>query len=769
MREEFTNFVLTKRTPVTPVGSGSGTSGSGTGAAAGSGFTAHTPKLPKMPSDTSNSQKYRHLKTLSCAAQRDKTYTTIEEALEKHADFIDAWQLYVGSTTAVSEDAAVDEFLKAQMETLNPRLFADDDRDEVLAFQMTREMDLTEYFRRLKRLITTAELSGKAAGDIDARLDGEANHCKLAIAGLLPKMKKFIKEHLATVSAIPGFVPPKGYARDHFTSWAIMVDVIPQLAKASDTDVKKKAKEDDPAGKSTKLTQGQVRSLNRERSAHAAMAHQAGDVLHLDGIAFAMWPQPAGGVASVDSNGSVPCAPCMTVEQAQAKAPMLPLPPIMLFPTGEKAPKSCQFCARAWHGKPCPDPCPRGYRHMSKAEFTKLLAEGKTDVAPRPPRQGAPTDMSAPPNVMSVAPAGIAHSSSSDVSSFSTQVSANTRDVDQLFRRIEGMEEAHKNTQDLLIRMCERLERMPVDPASAQAKNDRRTASRAGMAAAAEATNARMAEMQQRLMQVEDVVPPTDSKPPEIGMAVFGSPLTDAYWDHPEVQTQCHAMLGNAIRATYEMSHAQGDKCGQPVAQLQLSKDVTIDALMDTGCMPCGLMKWETFTTLKKLAPHAFGKITVFKDPKPIAGVSANIAAVTAAVEVLATSGGRPVTVCTGLMENGNTGMVDIMVGNYHMRNEWAFEILKRGVTAPFTWDFVINTPEDGGPPLKLPLGWMRRSSGGKSVEMVHSFPVDSWPKPWNANGGVEESKESAPCSDSVRGRGRGRGRGRRGSFSQLN
>ena len=53
---------------------------------------------------------------------------------------------------------------------------------------------------------------------------------------------------------------------------------------------------------------------------------------------------------------------------------------------------------------------------MSKAEFTKLLAEGKADVVPRPPRQGAPTGMSA-------APAGIAPSSTPDASSFSAQVS----------------------------------------------------------------------------------------------------------------------------------------------------------------------------------------------------------------------------------------------------------------------------------------------------------------------------------------------------------
>ena len=51
------------------------------------------------------------------------------------------------------------------------------------------------------------------------------HQCKIAINGMLPKMKKFIKEHLATVAAIPGFASPTGYARDHFTTWAIMVGI----------------------------------------------------------------------------------------------------------------------------------------------------------------------------------------------------------------------------------------------------------------------------------------------------------------------------------------------------------------------------------------------------------------------------------------------------------------------------------------------------------------------------------------------------------------
>lgn len=391
---------------------------------------------------------------------------------------------------------------------------------------------------------------------------------------------------------------------------------------------------------------------------------------------------------------------------------------------------------------------------MTKQRFMELLQQGKTDVVPRESMQGRGAGGAQHGAQGSMSSSS--GSSMSEITTLSAQTSANSRDVDMLFKRMEGMEESHKQTQDLLIKMCERLERMPVDPAAARAKDDRRAASRVGLAAAAEATRARMADMNDRLMQIEDVVPPelkTDNARCDNVDMVSGDPLSDEYWSDPAVLEQCHAMLGNAIRASYEQSHAGDDKCGQPVAQLQLGENVTIDALMDTGCMPCGLMKWETFITLQQAAPKCFGEVATFHHPKPIAGVGQKVAAVTAAVYVYTTVGGRPVTVCAGLMENGNTGMVDLMIGNYHMRNHWNFEIVKRKHGSSQAWDFVINTPEDEGEPMRLPLVWMRRSKGQKVAEMVESFPV--MPKPWNMADGVEECKQET--SASVRGRGRAR------------
>ncbi len=123
--------------------------------------------------------------------------------------------------------------------------------------------------------------------------------------------------------------------------------------------------------------------------------------------------------------------------------------------------------------------------------------------------------------------------------------------------------------------------------------------------------------------------------------------MSEGWWDQEEVRHHCKVMIARALRRTvYEESHSGSPECGQPIAQLDLSKDVRIDVLLDTGCMPSGLMTWEKYGQLKKLVPAAFTEPVLFGKDKVIAGVGDKVASVTAATTIATTVDGRPVIVC---------------------------------------------------------------------------------------------------------------------------
>ena len=748
-RARLSEFYAAKRRPPPPVQAAAGGAGNAAGGAAGA-VTAHTPKLPVMAKDLSNSQKYRALKEYTFASEFDKTHTTMRDALENYKDDLqEAWSLYLDEQASqrsqLTPAAQVDEFCMAQMITLNPKLFADDDRDEALEFKMTREMDLTQYFRKLKRLLTTAKLSGTAAGMLDPRLDGEARWCKLAVNGLLPNMQRVVKEHLATTSVVPAMAATPGYAADHFTDWGVMVTVVPVLAKASGTDVKRKKKDDEDNSKvSVQLSKSQVRALVKERSAMAASAIAEGDCFE----GMAMWAQASGWT---DEDGQPACAPCLTVQQASTGK--LPLPPIMLLDDGSKAPKSKQFCVKAWHGKPCPSPCPKGYRHMSQQQFAISLTKGELDVKPK---DGMPTAQSAlvPRDIGSGSDASVTSMASSAL----TSASAHASQLETLEMRMGGIEQAQKDTMNVLISMSQRLERMPIDAAASRAKEARKEsqASRAHIAQLAAENHAKMEAIAARMYQIEEMDTDVSSRTDAVSL---DDPLAADFWDQPTVLKDCKAMMAKALRLqSYEESHSQDAKCGQPVARFNLSDKVQIDALMDTGCMPSGLMTWDTFQKLHAQTPTAFTEPTIFEKPKTIAGVGDKVAAVTGATTMSMTVGSRPVIICVGLMTNGNTGMVDVMIGNWHMRHSWAFEI-KMLNEEKREWEFVINTPDDGGAPLHLPLAWpskaRKHASPASYSEAVAAFPV--FPKPWNADTKQTQFAAAAGVTPSSRGRGRGR------------
>ena len=78
-RGRLSDFYASKRRQPVPGQAAAGVAGGAAGGAAGA-VTAHTPKLPVMAKDLSNSQKYRALKEYTFASDFDKTHTTMRDA-----------------------------------------------------------------------------------------------------------------------------------------------------------------------------------------------------------------------------------------------------------------------------------------------------------------------------------------------------------------------------------------------------------------------------------------------------------------------------------------------------------------------------------------------------------------------------------------------------------------------------------------------------------------------------------------------------------------
>ena len=59
----------------------------------------------------------------------------------------------------------------------------------------------------------------------------------------------------------------------------------------------------------------------------------------------------------------------------------------------------------------------------------------------------------------------------------------------------------------------------------------------------------------------------------------------------------------------------------------------------------------------------------------------------------------RPITISVGLMDNGSCGVASLLIGNYHMTEDWDFQMNKT--------TFTITTPEDKGEPMRMQLKWL--------------------------------------------------------------
>ena len=80
---------------------------------------------------------------------------------------------------------------------------------------------------------------------------------------------------------------------------------------------------------------------------------------------------------------------------------------------------------------------------------------------------------------------------------------------------------------------------------------------------------------------------------------------------------------------------------------------------MNTGCQPPGLTTWETYNKFQAQCLGAFTPVVLFHKAKNIDHASEKVASVTGSTTITAYSAcGRKVSVCTGLLKNGNTGIV---------------------------------------------------------------------------------------------------------------
>ena len=123
---------------------------------------------------------------------------------------------------------------------------------------------------------------------------------------------------------------------------------------------------------------------------------------------------------------------------------------------------------------------------------------------------------------------------------------------------------------------------------------------------------------------------------------------------------------------------ANRDRGGLPLAALDVGTSRLI-VMYDTGCSPSGLIQKNNLEELSRVCGLEL-KVMWFREPKTISGVGNDAVKVVGTVDLpTSTSDGRVAPVCCGVMENGNTGCCDVMIGNYHMRTSWDFTLDTRG------------------------------------------------------------------------------------------
>ena len=158
---------------------------------------------------------------------------------------------------------------------------------------------------------------------------------------------------------------------------------------------------------------------------------------------------------------------------------------------------------------------------------------------------------------------------------------------------------------------------------------------------------------------------------------------------------------------------------------------IEIVCMMDTGCSPSALISEKALTqVIHQLGRTLKLNFKKFAQPKTISGVGEDAVKVIGTVDLPLLWNGRPLPICAGVMANGATGCCDLLVGNYHMRHDWNFQM---GADM-----FTVRKPPDSMLPFSIPLDW-RLSRGTESAlwHKWHGVHVATSGKHERKDGGV--------------------------------
>ena len=718
LRERVTLKFSSSQGPVTGAGSGGGGGGGGSGSVPGT-LTAHRPELPKLSNteEMTNVRVYRHFKTMLAASASDQTHTALRVALQASAEYSDSWRLYLEENSVLpgwdpeQQSLHVREFLTAQMKELNPETFAAQDLEDAVNFKQTTSMPTTDYLRKKHAYMQSAKLSGDANGGADPLVANEKAWCAMALAGMLRQLQTKMKEHIASVELVSQGAIVGYDGHGHITEWAVFTRAAIRIGMASRLDPKTGAAKEDgdgdkPGKKSEKdLTTSQKASLRNQRKVFAAQALAAGGE-YITACGNVMMARD---FVYDEANSKVLCHPCFSVSEAVKRK----LPPMLVDMQGKKAPNNQQPCRFAWNSQACPRGAQCYFMHVSKEDFLTMVKEKTTDLRLAPQSPGAMAGASS----AAASAAGSGVSEERMVALLTTvgdrveqQVSALSAKVEVVMKdseRIDKIGAQVQTLEDCVFKMLEKAESAKSPPA-AKAEADRR------------------AEQRKRLVHMatrdkDDASGAEESKSGSFAssFAVF-VPGSEEYWELEEVRDDASILVAKAT-SMYEESHRPSGKgkrgSAQPVIELALGA-CKVKAMVDTGCAPTALMPVDKLNEIEqKIGDKCMGPLVLFKVAKVISGVADSPDAVrvigSRQIQFAHPDSGRPLTVSVGLMQGGNCGDAELMIGNYHMSEDWK-AVLDMG-----SGKFVVNTPEDGGKPLGFQIMHLGASSKSKAKAMA--------------------------------------------------
>jgi len=187
--------------------------------------------------------------------------------------------------------------------------------------------------------------------------------------------------------------------------------------------------------------------------------------------------------------------------------------------------------------------------------------------------------------------------------------------------------------------------------------------------------------------------------------AEITEPLSEAFWS----DTRCEEVAVMLTKCGADQCFlGEQKRGGLPLGSLSIGKDLLVTCMFDTGFSPAGLI---TLLTLQNLEQQLGSPLEhhKFKEHKPISGVGKDAVMVIGTVTLPLSFDGR--RLCCGVMVNGSTGCCDVLIGNFHMRHDWNFDMNRSSSLSrlhPIQMEFWSSLLTGG---LRAPRTRLRRTS----------------------------------------------------------